>query len=158
MVRFLRSKFKCTEGAPNILRNTNCSRLWQGLSVVWENVRNNVNWSFVHGYNFYFWCDSRIGTICSLINYVTPSIASRLMAVSMAEMVTANGEWNCMNLWLCKNSIVFDKPWEETGSIMERSHFLVEISINALHGSPSLSFGGVSRPCVPCRWSPPEVD
>ncbi|KAL4351813.1 hypothetical protein GQ457_06G006620 [Hibiscus cannabinus] len=41
-VCFLRAKYKVIDLVRHTLKNTNVSRLWKGLSLVWEDIRNNI--------------------------------------------------------------------------------------------------------------------
>ncbi|KAK8577921.1 hypothetical protein V6N13_076597 [Hibiscus sabdariffa] len=77
-VHFIRAKYKCVEGVPSSLRNTNCSRLWKGLSIVWNDVRTNPIWTIGSGKDVDFWYDSWINDIGLLIDYVDPILASTI--------------------------------------------------------------------------------
>ncbi|KAK8662935.1 hypothetical protein V6N13_024821 [Hibiscus sabdariffa] len=59
-VRFLRSKYRCIDGVPSKLKNTNCSRLWKGLSIVWNGVRSNIIWSLGFAWNLWLARNAKI--------------------------------------------------------------------------------------------------
>ncbi|KAL4353327.1 hypothetical protein GQ457_06G009230 [Hibiscus cannabinus] len=61
--------------------------------VVWNNVRNNVNWTIGYGRDLDFWCDSWIGDMGSLISHVSARVSRVLGMVSAADMVETDGGW-----------------------------------------------------------------
>ncbi|KAK8698219.1 hypothetical protein V6N13_114345 [Hibiscus sabdariffa] len=69
-----------------------------GFSVVREDVRLNVNWSFGHGVDIAFWLDSWIGDMGPLVQYVSHDIVDSLPNTSVTNMTYVNGDWNWVSL------------------------------------------------------------
>ncbi|KAK8677243.1 hypothetical protein V6N13_142791 [Hibiscus sabdariffa] len=56
-VQVLRHKCKCSDDVLLSLESRNCLRLWKGVSVLWELVRNDIVWSLGNGENVDLWRD-----------------------------------------------------------------------------------------------------
>ncbi|KAK8656010.1 hypothetical protein V6N13_108572 [Hibiscus sabdariffa] len=91
-------------------------RLWRGLSVVWNDVRSNIVWSIGVGKDIDFWRDVWIEDVGPLISHVDPRLVSRCVVVSVAQMVSVEG----------------DKRWELFDSLLPRG---ILLRIAAVRGS-----------------------
>ncbi|KAK8369611.1 hypothetical protein V6Z12_A01G122200 [Gossypium hirsutum] len=56
-IQVLRTKYKCVEKVPQTLHTNYVSRLWKGMSKVWETVRDGVIWNVGNGKVVDFWRD-----------------------------------------------------------------------------------------------------
>ncbi|XP_039031943.1 uncharacterized protein LOC120166816 [Hibiscus syriacus] len=74
-VRFLRAKYKCKEQVPTSLRSTNCSRVWKGLSIVWNDVQQNIQWFVGNDTKTDFWHDNWINATGPLFRHIPPATA-----------------------------------------------------------------------------------
>ncbi|KAK8974394.1 hypothetical protein V6N11_072729 [Hibiscus sabdariffa] len=72
-VKFLRAKYKCEDGVPMDMVRSNCSWAWKGITIVWLNVRDNIQWRDAGA--------------------IGPS------RISVADMVNGNGEWSLQEVW-----------------------------------------------------------
>ncbi|KAE8680680.1 hypothetical protein F3Y22_tig00111372pilonHSYRG00115 [Hibiscus syriacus] len=71
-VRFLRAKYKCHERVPRQLKNSNASRLWKAINLVWNDVKEGLIWNIGNGQDTDFWRNQWIDGIDPLISYVQP--------------------------------------------------------------------------------------
>ncbi|KAK8685202.1 hypothetical protein V6N13_041208 [Hibiscus sabdariffa] len=70
------------------------SRLWRGLEVIWNNVRNNLTWNVGDGQSISFWHDTWVPGYDPLSNYFSADLATSLPSACLANMVTNSSEWN----------------------------------------------------------------
>ncbi|KAL4302438.1 hypothetical protein GQ457_10G006720 [Hibiscus cannabinus] len=54
-VRFLRAKYKCDMVVSSSILTHNCSRIWKGLSLVWEDVVDNIPHRICNERSIDFW-------------------------------------------------------------------------------------------------------
>ncbi|KAL4335893.1 hypothetical protein GQ457_07G010770 [Hibiscus cannabinus] len=92
-VSFLRAKYKIREIVPQTLRSTNGSRIWKGLNMVWEDIRNNIVWRVSSGENVNFWHDRWIDSLGPLVHHLLPGRLPHCSNIPVASMVAGNGEW-----------------------------------------------------------------
>ncbi|KAK8690936.1 hypothetical protein V6N13_074460 [Hibiscus sabdariffa] len=78
---------------PENLRAVSGSRLWKGLSVIWNDVRSYVRIRIGDGNSTDFWRDSWIAGINPLVDYVPENLRHNLGCVSVADMADGNGSW-----------------------------------------------------------------
>ncbi|KAK8590383.1 hypothetical protein V6N13_057276 [Hibiscus sabdariffa] len=64
-----------------------------GISAIWDVVRSNVHWTIGDGATVSFWSDNWIQSIGPLKNYAVQPHGAELERLTIAEMVTADGEW-----------------------------------------------------------------
>ncbi|XP_038995029.1 uncharacterized mitochondrial protein AtMg00310-like [Hibiscus syriacus] len=92
-VRFIRTKYKCDQGVPLELCNFTCSRLWKGLSIVWNDVRSTLIYSIGSSTDTDFWFDLWIVDIGPLVEHVNTEYISSIQHMSVASMAASNGDW-----------------------------------------------------------------
>ncbi|KAK8631589.1 hypothetical protein V6N13_028372 [Hibiscus sabdariffa] len=68
------------------------SRLWKGLGLIWNDVRDNLVWNVSNGRLVDFWYDAWIPELGPLVNHL---VSNRFVPdkVVVASMVNAHGEW-----------------------------------------------------------------
>ncbi|KAE8667036.1 hypothetical protein F3Y22_tig00112470pilonHSYRG00038 [Hibiscus syriacus] len=76
-VRFLQAKYKTEEDVPITIRSQRCSKLWKGIGIVWQDVRNNITHVVGNGHSIDFWMDKWIPNLQPLFNYVNQNELSR---------------------------------------------------------------------------------
>ncbi|KAK8690032.1 hypothetical protein V6N13_088737 [Hibiscus sabdariffa] len=77
-VRFLRSKYKCTDLVLGTLYAVNCSHLWRGLSVVWNDVKLNLKWNISDGRLVNLWFVAWVNEVGPLARYIHPTVCATL--------------------------------------------------------------------------------
>ncbi|KAK8655753.1 hypothetical protein V6N13_108320 [Hibiscus sabdariffa] len=80
------------------MEGTNVSRLWQGLSIVWEDIRSNIAWRVGSGEKVNFWHDCWVSNLGPLITHVLSGRVPTCYTISVAAMVADNGEWKWVEL------------------------------------------------------------
>ncbi|KAE8714290.1 hypothetical protein F3Y22_tig00110198pilonHSYRG00127 [Hibiscus syriacus] len=48
-VKVLRTKYKCSKDIPESLDRRSCSRLWKGISLIWNDVKDGLTWNIGDG-------------------------------------------------------------------------------------------------------------
>ncbi|GMI87280.1 hypothetical protein like AT3G24255 [Hibiscus trionum] len=91
-VRVLRDKYSWQGGVPASITRGCCSRLWRGLSRVWEAIKSCVCWNVRDGETTDLWYDVWLGNEGPLsAYYVLPGTPP---PTKVAAMVTDEGGWN----------------------------------------------------------------
>ncbi|GMI86798.1 hypothetical protein HRI_002349100 [Hibiscus trionum] len=91
-VRVIREKYGWNEEVPLSIDRKRCSRLWKGLSKVWEAIRGSIIWNVRDGVSTDFWYDTWVdeeGPLCERYLSLSPPCPSPVSA-----MVTADGGWD----------------------------------------------------------------
>ncbi|KAK8667563.1 hypothetical protein V6N13_007711 [Hibiscus sabdariffa] len=156
-VKFLCNKFRYKEGILEVLKSQNYSHLWKGHVNIWSDVRNNITWCVGSGSEIEFWFDSWLGKCGPFIDLATAAGAIGMNRVTIVDTVNSNGNWQwslfenllpweilfliaakkmslaikraiVWNIWLHRNAIVFEKPLDDSRSILECSKDLVEFT------------------------------
>ncbi|GMI85510.1 hypothetical protein like AT4G29090 [Hibiscus trionum] len=91
-VRILRAKYKWQDTLPSSIHRHNCSRLWAGISRVWEAVRQGMVWIVRDGRSVDFWYDVWIPDLGPLASFSVDS--SPPASCVVAAMVNSVGRWN----------------------------------------------------------------
>ncbi|KAL4383611.1 hypothetical protein GQ457_15G023690 [Hibiscus cannabinus] len=117
---------------------TNSERVRRHLT---DNANCSICGALVEDVNHVIrWCPQAIGAWSSVIK---PSALSSFLSMDFkqwvhmnlsdaARMVSSPDNWDllfgaiCWNLWLGRNTVVFDNPLEDCGTVLERSRRLVE--------------------------------
>ncbi|KAK8606351.1 hypothetical protein V6N13_030637 [Hibiscus sabdariffa] len=97
-VKLLRAKYKCVDRVPMILHGSRCSRLWKGLGLIWEDVKNNISWQVGHGQYVSFWFDNWVPDLGPLTDYVATDRSTLLRDRSVASFAMDSGEWRWCEL------------------------------------------------------------
>ncbi|KAL4283374.1 hypothetical protein GQ457_16G024540 [Hibiscus cannabinus] len=91
-VRILRAKYKWEGPLPCSIRRANCSRLWRGISVLWDEVYNSVCWNIRDGMDTDFWYDTWIAGVGPLAPYFTG--VGDPAPCNVASMAFPTGQWD----------------------------------------------------------------
>ncbi|KAK8713067.1 hypothetical protein V6N13_148294 [Hibiscus sabdariffa] len=80
-------------GVPDIGQRRHGSRLWKGLGLIWGDISENLVWNIGNGRQVDFWYANWIADLGPLFNHL---VTERFIpdCVSVASMVTMEGEWN----------------------------------------------------------------
>ncbi|KAK8655656.1 hypothetical protein V6N13_108228 [Hibiscus sabdariffa] len=89
-------KYKVDGAIPTAFTTTNCSRLWAGISKVWFNVRDGIQWFVRDGCTIGFWYDSWLDDCDPLIQYFSGEGQPRPFQVK--DFVGEDGEWDIIAL------------------------------------------------------------
>ncbi|KAK8701257.1 hypothetical protein V6N13_019647 [Hibiscus sabdariffa] len=81
------------DDVPQTLKSANVSRLWKGLSMVWEDIRNNIVWRVGSGENVNFWHDCWITNLGPLFHHLFSSMLPICDDIQVEAMVVDTGEW-----------------------------------------------------------------
>ncbi|KAL4272206.1 hypothetical protein GQ457_13G013010 [Hibiscus cannabinus] len=91
-VQVLKTKYNWTEVLPLDIKHTPCSRLWTGISNIWEDLKECISWDIRDGSTTDFWYDhwlgeeERLAFACLLPNPPRPML--------VADMVCGTGDWD----------------------------------------------------------------
>ncbi|KAK8491030.1 hypothetical protein V6N11_049931 [Hibiscus sabdariffa] len=104
-VRILRAKYGWTDVLPVELRRINTSRLWRGLSDVWEVVRDGICWHIRDGNGTDFWNDKWLDECNTLTSYTIGEASTN--SAPVAAMVDDNGgwDWHRIEQWLPQDAM-----------------------------------------------------
>ncbi|GMI88940.1 hypothetical protein HRI_002563300 [Hibiscus trionum] len=95
-VKILKAKYRWFGVMPLHLRRTRCSRVWKGLSNVWDEVRRGICWNVRNGLLTDFWHDTWLdGEGPLAASCLNPHVMSPTPVVGM---VTITGEWDWQSL------------------------------------------------------------
>ncbi|KAK8486113.1 hypothetical protein V6N11_010220 [Hibiscus sabdariffa] len=104
----LHDKYNWAFGIPTTINRRNFSRLWQGLSKIWKDIKDGVYWNLSNGINVLFRQDPWIGTLGPLLNYVeNPAMVSNVHS-SVVGVAIVDARGNGIGL----NSVVsYPRVW-----------------------------------------------
>ncbi|GMJ06884.1 hypothetical protein like AT3G24255 [Hibiscus trionum] len=91
-VKILKAKYRWIGVMPLHLRRMRCSRVWKGLSSIWNEVRRGICWNVRDGLLTDFWQDTWLDGEGPLAAACLQPLDMR--PTSVAGMVTATGEWD----------------------------------------------------------------
>ncbi|KAJ4843273.1 hypothetical protein Tsubulata_009883 [Turnera subulata] len=93
--RILYHKYGVSFGLiPTLPHKRSASFLWRAISEVWPRFLNGVLWRIGNGTGISFWFDKWGGCERALAFLVHKEIPSILVGATVAEMVTASGQWD----------------------------------------------------------------
>ncbi|KAE8694956.1 DNA helicase INO80-like [Hibiscus syriacus] len=95
-------KYKIKDLVPTELNRSSCSRLWKGLSVVWNNMRQNLVWTLRDGTSIDFWYDAWLGDLGPLVlhsecNASSGQLSSLVCSAARPPLFNAGSE--LLMLW-----------------------------------------------------------
>ncbi|KAK8676090.1 hypothetical protein V6N13_034144 [Hibiscus sabdariffa] len=85
-VRFLRAKYKFDMIVSTSIPRRNCSLVWKEISLVWDDVRDNILHGLGNGSSINFWGDNWIYGIDPLLSHVSESIQYLIRLEKVVEM------------------------------------------------------------------------
>ncbi|KAE8666892.1 hypothetical protein F3Y22_tig00112487pilonHSYRG00023 [Hibiscus syriacus] len=90
----LRTKYRWKETVPQDIAKPSCTRLWKGISLVWENVRDSLVWSIGNDSSIDFRRGPWLGDIgASKDHFNIQERFRNLPKVTIDKMVNGQGEW-----------------------------------------------------------------
>ncbi|GMI65822.1 hypothetical protein like AT3G24255 [Hibiscus trionum] len=89
-VQVLRHKYKWEGTLPSSIHRVGSSRLWQGVSQVWEEIRKGICWHIRDGWSTDFWWDCWLDDVGHLAPFSLNASASG--GVKVAAMTNAAGQ------------------------------------------------------------------
>ncbi|GMI74428.1 hypothetical protein HRI_001112100 [Hibiscus trionum] len=157
-VRVVKEKYGWHEVVPLCIKRGNCSRLWQGLSRVWEDIRESVRWNIRNGERTDFWYDIWVDMEGPLWSRCNLSTMPDPMSVDC--MVDEFGEWDWRRLECLLPKEVLDKvsaippprPWYGVDQPCyrweENKMFTIRSAYMRLEGDTA----GSDSPCWRLLW------
>ncbi|KAE8703038.1 hypothetical protein F3Y22_tig00110474pilonHSYRG00005 [Hibiscus syriacus] len=89
--RVLISKYKIKDLVPSNVERRGCSRLWKGVSCVWNDVQQNLIWNLHTLIDF--WYDAWLIELGPLVNHLTLDGVIHPKGIMVSALVNSDGEW-----------------------------------------------------------------
>ncbi|KAE8690162.1 hypothetical protein F3Y22_tig00110925pilonHSYRG00072 [Hibiscus syriacus] len=107
---------------PESLDRRSCSRLWKGISLIWNDVKEGLTWNIGDGKTVDIWWEPLLSDVGALHTQVLDqSRTVNLPHVSVASMVNNEGEWkwseisNLLPQWIKLRLAATPPPHNEQG-------------------------------------------
>ncbi|GMJ00023.1 hypothetical protein HRI_003671500 [Hibiscus trionum] len=91
-VKVMRAKYGIQEITPTSLPNVRGSRLWQGIRLLWSDLRQNIVWNVGDGKLIDFWNDAWVSSFGPLVHHVSPG-SGNIDRGTVKDMVDEGGQW-----------------------------------------------------------------
>ncbi|KAL4361743.1 hypothetical protein GQ457_04G004250 [Hibiscus cannabinus] len=105
-VNVLRAKYRWVGPIPICLQRTRCSRLWMGISRVWDAVRQGLVWSIRDDKSVDFWFDEWLDNVGCLASHANHGYTPSPIPVAYYEKMTGCGS----EAQMCDSKPVMEKP------------------------------------------------